>query len=135
MLSLLVIYSGVGASLCSCLTCEVECMVCSTPCSGCGHDVNKPQLSSTNIDAMHKEFNTDITCQDKGCTVNIYKVNLAQQSAQESISVPNFELFCELLPDLWAALFIDDVVVVPTVSPPLLESSRLYLALYSVLVI
>lgn len=120
ILSLLVIYSGVGVSVCSCLTGEVACVVCSTPCSGCEDE-------DTCNDAA-------ATCEDEDCSINIYKVNLAQQNAQVSVSIPSFELFCGLLPDYQIALS-DSEAEVPTVVPPPKVGSRHFLALYSVLLI
>lgn len=125
ILSLLVVYAGVGVSVCSCLTCEVACFLCSTPCSTCEHE--DEDSAATCEDAV-------ATCEDEGCSFNIYKVNLAQQNAQASVSIPSFELFCGLLPDFQSAL-PDSGEEVPTVVPPPPVGSRHFLALYSVLLI
>ena len=126
VLSLLVVYAGVGVSVCSCLTCEVACVVCSTPCSGCEHDENGLQADGCD-DPM-------TTCEDEGCSVTIYKVNLAQQIAQVPISVPSFELFCGLLPDFESLLPVGETETLYVVPPPKI-GSRHFLALYSTLLI
>ena len=117
LLSLLVIYSGVGVSVCNCLTCEVACFLCSTPCASC----------DTAEDA-------DTTCDDEGCVVNIYKVDLANQDTQSVVSVLSFELFCALLPNFQSVLPITDTQI-PYIIPPCLAESRHLLALYSTLLI
>lgn len=126
VLSLLVVYSGVGVSVCSCLTCEVACAVCSTPCSGCEHDEDNSDGGCA--------ADSDVTCRDEGCSINIYKVNLAQQSAQVPISIPSFELFCGLLPDFESLLPVGEAEI-PYVVPPPKVGSRHFLALYSTLLI
>lgn len=116
-LSLLVIYSGVGISVCSCLTCEVACLLCSTPCSGCDADEE-----------------SDASCEDEGCSINIYKVNLAQQNTQLSASISSFELFCGLLSDFQFTRLCGELEI-PYVVPPSPDGSRHFLALYSILLI
>lgn len=126
VLSLLVVYSGVGVSVCNCLTCEVACFVCSTPCSGCEHDGGDSDSGCS--------ADSDATCEDEGCSINIYKVNLAQQSAQAPVSVPSFDLFCGLLPDFESLLPVGETEM-PYVVPPPKVGSRHFLALYSILLI
>lgn len=120
VLSLLIIYAGVGVSICSCMTCEKACVCCATPCDTC-HESDQQTSSES--------------CEDGVCTVSIYKMNLAQQASASCVSVPSFELFCGLLPAFQAALFHGDIVEVPYVVPPNPDSSRHYLALYSVFLI
>lgn len=127
VLSLLVIYSGVGVSVCSCLTCEVACMVCSTPCSGCEHDDDNSDAGCA--------ADAEATCQDEGCSIDIYKVNLAQQSAQSPVvSIPSFELFCGLLPHFQSLLPVGETKI-PYVVPPPKDGSRQMLVLHSTLLI
>lgn len=124
MLSLLVIYSGVGVSVCSCFTCEIACLLCSTPCSSCEPD----------DDCEHDEASNVTTCSDEGCTVNVYKVDLTKQNTESSMSVLSFELFCELLPDFQSVLPLGEEQTVYIV-PPCSAGSRHFLALYSTLLI
>ena len=124
VLSLLVIYSGVGVSVCSCFTCEVACFFCSTPCSSC---VNDDHSNATCDDA-------DATCDDEGCTVNVYKIDLTKQNTQSPTSVHSFELFSELLPNFQSALPLGEAQT-PYVIPPCSVGARHYLALYSTLLI
>lgn len=124
VLSLLVIYSGVGVSVCSCFTCEIACFFCSTPCSSCENDNHSDGTCG----------DSDTTCDDEGCTVNVYKVDLTKQNSQSLTSVLSFELFCELLPDFQSALPLGEVHA-PYVVPPCSVKARHYLALYSTLLI
>lgn len=102
VLSLLIIYTGVGVALCHCLTSEVACVSCS---------------------------------EDEACTVDVYKVDLMKQSHSLSVSIPSFNLFCGLLPSFRVAMSCGEVREVPYIVPPHPDSSRHYLALYSVLLI
>lgn len=125
VLSLLVIYSGVGISVCSCFTSEVGCLFCSTPCSDCHHGDEEEGATCDESAA---------SCEDEGCYLNIYKVNLAQQSVQASVSIPSFELFYGLLPDFLSVL-PDRGAEAPFAVPPPLMEPRHFLALYSTLLI
>lgn len=117
LFSLLVIYSGVGMSVCKCQTCEVACFLCSTPCTSCD-----------------TAEDSDATCEDEGCEVNIYKVDLTNQETQPLVSVCSLELFCELLPDFQSVLPLAGTQI-PYIIPPRLPDSRHLLALYSTLII
>lgn len=120
MLSLLIIYTGVGVSICSCMLCERACFICATPCDSC-HDSDQEALPAE--------------CEDGDCSVSLFKVNLMQQEAYASVVVPTFDLFCGLLPAFQTTVFRSGVVEVPYVVPPNPSSSRHYLALYSLLLI
>lgn len=120
MLSLLIIYTGVGVAICHCLTCEVACFTCTTSCDSC-HESDEESSG---------------TCEGTGmCCVDIYKVNLMKQNPSVSVSAPSMELLCRLLPDFQSALFRDEVMEVPYIVPPNLGNSRHYLTLFSVLLI
>lgn len=124
ILSLLMIYSGVGVSVCSCYTSEIACFFCSTPCSSCENDNHSDGTCG----------DSDITCDDEGCTVNVYKVDLTKDNTQSSISVHSFELFCEFLPDFQSVLPLGETQSLYVV-PPCSVGSRHYLTLYSTLLI
>lgn len=121
VLSLLIIYAGVGVAICHSLTCEVACASsCSTPCDSCCDDSDTKS--------------TD-TCSGDKCMVDVYKINLVAQSVSLSISIPSFQLFCVLLPAFESTIFHSGEIEASYMVPPNLGGSRHYLALYAVLLI
>ena len=120
ILSLLIIYTGVGVAICSCMTCVRACICCDIPCDDC-HDSEQDTVPGL--------------CEEGGCSISIFKVNLIQQTVHVPVSLPSFDLFCELLFVFKATSLHCAVVEVPYVVPPNPESSRHYLAFYSRLLI
>ena len=122
MLSLLIIYAGVGVSVVHycCAGCETAQTCCTSGCPKC----NK---------AHHQ---SDKSCKDEGCTATFYKVDLVKYSCESPvITVPVIQLFCEVLPDFQYSLPTRELKEASYAVPPHPDSSRQYLALYSVLII
>lgn len=120
VLSLLIIYTGVGVAICHCLTCDMACASCSTSCDSC---CDEPVAD------------VPASCEDEACAVDVYKVNLMKQGNSLSVSTPSFDLFCKLLPASRVAISCGAVREVAYIVPPNPGSSRHYLALYSLLLI
>lgn len=121
MLSLLIIYAGVGVSVVHycCAGCETAQTCCTSGCPKC----NK---------AHHQ---SDKSCKDEGCTATIYKVDLMKHSCEASVAAPVIQLICELLPDFQFLPLSDKWQKVSYAVPPHPVSSRYYLTLYSTLLI
>ena len=122
LLSLTVVYAGAGVSIVHycCARCATEQACCTNGCAKC-----------------HKSYhNPEISCKDEGCTASFYKVILVKYSCESPvITVPVIQLFCEALPDFQYSLPTGELEEVAYNVPPHPDSSRRYLALYSVLII
>lgn len=122
LLSLAVVYAGAGVSIAHycCNRCAAEQAHCLKGCARCDKSDSKPEKSGTS----------------KGCTATYYKVNLAHYSCESSVvTVPVVQLLCETLLSFQCALPEAEQKEVAYTVPPHPDSSRHYLALYSVLVI
>lgn len=112
LLSLTVVYAGAGVSIVHycCARCATEQACCTNGCAKCHKSYHNPEKS----------------CKDEGCTATFYKVNLVKYSCESPvITVPVIQLFCEA----------GELEEVAYNVPPHPDSSRRYLALYSVLII
>lgn len=122
LLSLTVVYAGAGVSIVHycCARCATEQACCTNGCAKCHKSYHNPEKS----------------CKDEGCTATFYKVNLVKYSCESPvITVPVIQLFCEALPDFQYSLPTGELEEVAYNVPPHPDSSRRYLALYSVLII
>ena len=113
-----------GRSLyCCCARCETAQACCTNGCAKC-HKSHK---------TSHKP---EKSCKDEGCTATFYKVDLVKYSCESPvITVPVIQLFCEVLPDFQYSLPTRELKEASYAVPPHPDSSRQYLALYSVLII
>ena len=103
-----------------CPRCATEQACCTNGCAKCHKSYHNPEKS----------------CKDEGCTATFYKVNLVKYSCESPvITVPVIQLFCEALPDFQYSLPTGELEEVAYNVPPHPDSSRRYLALYSVLII
>lgn len=124
LLSLLVIYSGAGVSII-----HYCCVGCETVKSCCDDD-GCHKYSEKSHDCGSKT-----NCNDDGCTVTIYKLDLMQQASELTVSVPAFTLFCKQYCYLLTVPDADQEVAdfpLPAPSPP---CPRQMLALHSVFLI
>ena len=122
LLSLTVVYAGAGVSIVHycCARCATEQACYTNGCAKCHKSYHNPEKS----------------CKDEGCTATFYKVNLVKYSCESPvITVPVIQLFCEALPDFQYSLPTGELEEVAYNVPPHPDSSRRYLALYSVLII
>lgn len=77
-----------------------------------------------------------MSCNDEGCTATFYKVDLMKHSCENPVvTVPVLQLLCEVLSDFKSLMPAGDVQEVAYTVPPHPDSSRRYLALYSILII
>lgn len=121
MLSLLIIYAGVGVSVVHycCAGCETSQSCCTIGCSKC-----------------HKAHHqSDKSCKDEGCTATIYKVDLMKHSCETSVAAPVMQLYCEQLSSYLCTSFTGELQETPYNASPHPASSRHYLTLYSILLI
>ena len=96
--------------------------------------------STSMLHQCHKSHKTshkpEKSCKDEGCTATFYKVDLVKYSCESPvITVPVIQLFCEVLPDFQYSLPTRELKEASYAVPPHPDSSRQYLALYSVLII
>lgn len=123
VLSLLIVYAGVGVSIVHhcCAKCETAQGCKSADCAKCSE--------------AHSKDSKD--CTDKGCTTTLYKVDLVKHSVGTSVTAPVMELFCNQLSPFffapWANVQAEQLLCCVSSSPPV--SSRHYLALYSTFLI
>ena len=125
LLSLTVVYAGAGVSIVHycCARCETAQACCTNGCAKC-HKSHK---------TSHKP---EKSCKDEGCTATFYRVDLVKYSCESPvITVPVIQLFCEVLPDFQYSLPTRELKEASYAVPPHPDSSRQYLALYSVLII
>ena len=118
-------YAGAGVSIVHycCARCETAQACCTNGCAKC-HKSHK---------TSHKP---EKSCKDEGCTATFYKVDLVKYSCESPvITVPVIQLFCEVLPDFQYSLPTRELKEASYAVPPHPDSSRQYLALYSVLII
>lgn len=121
VLSLLIIYAGIGVSVVHycCAGCETAQSCCTIGCARC-----------------HKAHQqSDKSCKDEGCTATIYKVDLMKHSCEALVLAPVMQLFCGQLPEFQCASSIGEQQEVLYNNPPNPVSSRHYLTLYSILLI
>ncbi|WP_455585234.1 hypothetical protein [Bacteroides sp.] len=121
VLSLMIIYAGVGVSVVHycCAACETAQTCCSSGCSKCHKAHHQP----------------DKSCKDEGCTATVYKVDLIKHSCEVSATVPVIQLLCEQILRFHDFSSIRERQEVPYNVPPYPVSSRYYLSLYSTLLI
>ena len=121
MLSLLIIYAGVGVSVVHycCAGCETAQTCCTSGCPKC----NK---------AHHQ---SDKSCKDEGCTATIYKLDLMKHTTELNVSVQAIDLFCAQFCYLLTSTYFDKPVEYTTITSPPPLCSRQKLALYSTYII
>lgn len=130
LLSLTIVYAGAGVSIAHycCARCETTQACCAQGCEKCHKSHHN---TSHNSHSKHEK-----SCKDKGCTATFYKVDLVKHSCENPvITVPVLQLLCEALPDFGSLMPAEDVHEVAYTVPPHPDSSRRYLALYSILII
>lgn len=122
LLLLSVVYAGVGVSIVHycCAGCAAGHACCTSGCARCSNSHHGPEES----------------CKDDGCTATFYKVDLVKCPAENPVvTVPVIQLLCEVWQDFLCLLPADEAKEAAYAVPPHPDSSRHYLALYSVLII
>ncbi|WP_291530032.1 hypothetical protein [Bacteroides sp. UBA939] len=131
LLSLTIVYAGAGVSIVHycCARCETAQACCTDGCAKCHKSHKSPKC--------HKfSHQPEKFCKYEGCTATFYKVDLMRYSNESPvITVPVIQLLCEALPDFLYSLPAGELKEAAYFIPPHPDSSRQYLALYSVLII
>ena len=121
VLSLVVVHAGAGVSIV-----HYCCSRCESVEACCTHGCDKCQKT---------HHHSEKSCKDEGCTATFHKVELVKQAVESIFTVPFMPLVYEQLPDYQSAPLQAEVVGVPLQIPPPVIHPRIYLALYSVLLI
>lgn len=123
LFSLLIIFAGAGVAVihCYCVGCRVTHECCDSD-----HDHNQKSAS---------HHFADFTQEEECCTTTVYKINLLKNTEVIPVVEPLTQQLSGLLAKLLTPLPAETLQTYFFEYPPSPPDSRLYLALYSVLII